>query len=169
MSHTFKIILPNAKYKDYVLVNGKNPRFVKEKKSKRYIASMKTENSSFILGFDPYHSLLQKGWWWMNMLFFIITIFGIFDSPDRRKFFIEYESVVALNEGENEILVREIRDREKIIGLECINNVEEHINKKNYDPHIKKRKGLLILSKILFGLFFFIAIAASIAIIVALT
>ena len=167
MAKVFTVSVPNnSRLKDFILVNGKNPTFKYDKTTKRFIATLQSERDYFILSLDSYHSLLRKAsWFWMNMLFFFLSFIGIFDSPDRRKYYYDFEAKINLHEGENSVLVSEIRDREKVVSLETMNPYEIEKNEKVYDKRIKKRKiclGLIKALLIIVGLI----IAAAIIIII---
>ena len=143
------IILRDKRLRNHVLVNNKSIRFSRDKNTHVVLYHFETEDDSFNLKLDPYHPLLQKGWYWINLGFFIFTIFGIFDCKYKTKFIYRYEDIVSLNEGDNKIIIKPIRDKNKCICIDTICSHREVINYKELDKRIKKRKGLLTLTKVL--------------------
>lgn len=143
------IILKDKRLRNHVLVNNKSVRFSRNKDTHEVFYHFETEDDSFNLKLDPYHPLLQKGWFWINIGFFIFTLFGIFDCKYKTKFIYRYEDIVKLNDGDNKITIKPIRDRNKCTCIDTICSHREVINYKEFDKRIKKRKGLLVLTKVL--------------------
>ena len=65
-----------------------------------------TENDTVELTLTKRYALEGKGWFWMNVLFFFISVLGILDAGDGRKFqTYNYTALLHLN-GSNKIEVR---------------------------------------------------------------
>lgn len=149
MMKSVDIILKDKRLRNHVLVNNKSIRFLRHKDTHEVCYHFETEDDSFNLKLDPYHPLLQKGWFWINIGFFIFTLFGIFDCKYKTKFIYRYEDIVRLNDGNNRIIIKPIRDRNKCMCTDTMCSHQEAINYKEFDKRIKKRKGLLTLTKVL--------------------
>ena len=68
-----------------------------------------TENDTVEITLTKRYSMEGKGWFWINLLFYFISIFGIFDAREGRKFqTYTYRALLHLN---------------------GTNNIEVHINK----------------------------------------
>ena len=146
-----KLILTLKKNKlaDYVLVNGENVNFVRNKKAKIYYAEYTTEDNQVTISFDTYNPLNKWHWWLFGTFFFIISIFGIFDWHISSRFVYLYQSVITLNEGDNFVNLIPQRGRDKVVKVETTCGYDEIINKKDRPKKIKVRSTLLTLTKVL--------------------
>lgn len=143
------ITLRKNKLADYVLVNGENVNFVKNKKAKIYYAEYFTEDNQVTISFDTYNPLNKWHWWLLGTFFFIISIFGIFDWHVSSKYIYMYQSIITLNEGDNFVNLIPQRGKDKVVNVETSCAYDEIVNKKDRPKRIKTRSALLTLTKVL--------------------
>ena len=153
-----KVILTLRKNKlaDYVLVNGENVTFVRNKKAKMYYAEYQTEDNQVTISFDTYNPLNKWHWWLFGTFFFIISIFGIFDWHISSRFVYQYQAIITLNEGDNVVNLIPLRGRGKVVNVETACGYDEIINNKDRPKKIKVRSTLLTLTKVLIILSVFV-------------
>ena len=155
--NTIKVAVSSKNLASYVLVNDKAPKFRKDKEIGLLVAEVECEGDTADIKLEPFHHLLAPGWWIMNLFLFIVTVFGIFQSRSYfKKFVPQYHSIVHLGHGENLVKIsEEDENEEKVIRIdkESEMKVDELINYKDYDKRIKKRRGLMVLTDILFSVF----------------
>ena len=101
-----KIIVRNERYLSSVLVDGNFVTFKRDKKELGYSCIYKTEAESINIILKTSNVLLAKNWILFEILFFIFTIFGIFDVRNKYNDLVDFHCVVNLNkEGENLIIL----------------------------------------------------------------
>ena len=154
------VILPNYKLADRVLINGQNVKFERNKKAKLIYTEYMSEDATATISLDPFNPLDKWSWWLLGTLFYIITIFGIFDVHESNKFVYQYQSIVTLNEGENVVKLRPMRGKGPILQVESSSPIDEIVNLKDCPKKIKRRHALLVLTKVLIFLGTIAAIAA---------
>lgn len=142
------ITLPKYKFADYVLVNGKNVEFKRNKQAKCFYAEYMSETDQVNISFDTFNPLTKWSWWLLGVLFFLITVFGIFDSHESHKFIYRYQAIVTLHDGDNFVNMIPQRGKEKVVKVETDCGYDELINAKDRDKVIKRRSILLILTKV---------------------
>ena len=156
MKKIIKFVLHNSSLEEYLLIDNHNLVFKKNKeegKKTSRVAYYQTEEDEVVISYDNFHPYFAKAWWIKEMLFFIISIFGIFDSRKHksRRNYIHYEAKVRLdNLKKNEIEISNSTDDTKGLEIKTDLEVDEVSNIKEKNLKLKKRKGLLNLSKILF-------------------
>ena len=159
-----RLILNNKSLANEIYIDGKKISFTLNKNTKKLESNYQSKNDSMNLKVVQYQPLYNRLWWLMNMLFFIISIFGIFDRRNKQKYKYEFEGNISLIDGENEIAISNPnRGENKLLSLVTTNQVIENINIKEKDRVINKRRKLLTLSKVLFIL---LSIAVAITLIV---
>ena len=142
------ITLPKYKIANYVLVNGENVEFIKNKKAKCFYAEYMSEADQVNISFDTYNPLTKWSWWLLGVLFFVITIFGILDSHESHKFIYRYQAIVTLHEGDNIVKMTPLRGKDKVVKVETDCGYDELVNMKDRDKVIKRRSILLSLTKV---------------------
>ena len=135
---------------DYILVNGESVRFKKVKGTvATFIYEFETDKDEFRLNLDPFHPYLQDNWWTKMMVLKLISLYGIFDSHYMPKYVYHYDGVVSLKEDVTELRVNAGGYQHKALLVEGNASVTENENSLEADKRIKKRKGLLVLTKVL--------------------
>ena len=134
-------------YLDYILIDGKNVEFTKDKETKKYVLEYETDKDFVTIELDSFHPLLVKGWWIKAMITFFLSVFGIFETREKHDYVYLYKSVVKLDKVHTYInLTGSLQG--KILTTESDGPVTEISNERYKDPRIKKRKTGLIWSKI---------------------
>ena len=153
---------------DYILVDGQNIPFKYDRDHRCYVGEYETSNDSVLLNLDSFHPLLMDGWWWKSMLFFVISVFGLFEPRMKKRTVLLYEGRVELKEeGTTYITLRSgtFANPSSILAIETDGVYVEKENCSYADPIIKKRRTALVWSKI--GLVVLIIAIAIIAVILS--
>ena len=133
---------------DYILIDGKNLLFTKDKDRRMYVASMTVNRDDVTIASDTYHPYLQDGWWIKNMVIFIISFFGVFAPRYMPRTIYHFVGQIHLEKLETNIEIK-WGWTDTAFTIEGASVTIEH-NEKVVDPRIRKRKKLLGWSKFLF-------------------
>lgn len=91
-------------------------------------------------------------WWLMQMLFFVVSVFGIFNSKlEKLCFTISYKCTLSLNSGDNTAVIKigKLQDKAEVISMVTDNEYMVECNECVLDEKAQKRKKILKISKIL--------------------
>ena len=146
-----------------ISING-NYCNIKKNKDRTRTIETQVEEGKVEIAVLKYHYYSGKYWVLWNLLYFFISIFGIFDvKPDKKFVVVEYKSIVDVKTDSTITLnVQRFEDGGRILELETENEVEEVANKQYYDRDaIKKHKKM---NKIKIAAF--VAVAAIVAVLV---
>lgn len=91
-------------------------------------------------------------WWLVQMLFYLITFFGIFNPKlEKNCFIISYKAKINLVDGENNVLIKinKLEDGGKALTVESNLVITEEQNTCILDRQAQKRRKILKLSYIL--------------------
>ena len=126
------------------------PVNLKRNKSGGLIGSCQTENHKVKI---QVYRLLDVGgtlWFITQLLFFLVSIFGIFDARHKEKCVVmEYEADVELGENNSITLkLNQQKENEKAVTVETTLAVEELTNRYFVDTKAKKKLKWLKLSKL---------------------
>lgn len=142
-----------SKLSPNVLVDGK---FVKLKKNQfgNYIGSIQTEKSEVDLVIQKYHELSGKLWFLMSILFFVISLFGLFDIRyGKNNYVIDSKFHIKLNEDvTNFAATINLNNAKGAIQFETNAEIKEELNVCFEDEVVKKRKKILLATKIVLWL-----------------
>ena len=118
-----------------------NPVKLKKNKYGSLDGNYQTENSEIELKVCRYLELSGKLWLLMSMVFFIISIFGIFNPPyDRKCIQIDYLCKIKLKETNDiKIKINTQSAGDKAIEVESDCEIEEITNSFQIDKVAKKR------------------------------
>lgn len=96
------------------------------------------------------NELSYKYWFLMSVLFYIVSIFGIFDLPYNKNYYsLEYKGKIKLTENTIlDLTMEKPADNAKAISVREGNFEDNETNVYKYDLKIKKRRRLLIGLKI---------------------
>lgn len=100
-------------------------------------------------------------WWLMQMLFFVVSVFGIFNPRlEKLCYIISYKCTLSLHEGENTAVIKigKLQDKAEVINMVTENEYIVERNECVIDEKAQKRKKILKISKILAWLLLIIAI-----------
>lgn len=112
-----------------------------------------------------YFELNGKLWFLMSMLFFIISFFGILDVPYNKKCIaIDCRFTIALSEKTNvKIKFNKLSEQGRAVEIESEANIEEICNEYYVDMRAKKRRKILIITKLLIWLALIIGVVCFLA------
>ncbi len=134
---------------DYILINGQNVDFILDKNTKYRVFQFETNDDHITIALDKFHPYLVKGWWIKSMLYFVVSLFGIFEPRFRRNYTYNFETIVHLNPDETVVTFGStLANKDEAITMESTGEAEIINNSKHYDPRIRKRHIGLIWSKI---------------------
>lgn len=91
-------------------------------------------------------------WWLVQMFFYLITLFGIFNPKlEKNCFIINYKAKIDLLDGDNFVIakINKLQDGSNAVIIETNTHVIEEQNTCMLDKQAQKRKKLLKLSHIL--------------------
>ena len=139
---------------DFILINGENIKFKRNKDSKRvYEADIETNGNQLKLSLDTFNPYLQSGWWIKMMFLFIISIFGIFDKRFRQRYIYHCEFVIHINNLiDNELTIIPCGRMDHVLDFKGNVVVDEIENRLEADKRVKHRKVGLFFSKLAFVL-----------------
>ena len=133
-----------------VEIDGKVVAY-KRNKHKNIEINHQTENSSVKLTLRNVLEIKGPYWWLVQMAFFILSCFGIF-NPRLEKFCynIHFCATLELSEGENDVLLKfnYLKDGARAIEFVSDNKIVEDENKYVVDSEAKKRKKILLASRL---------------------
>ena len=137
---------------DYILIDGKNLLFTKDKDNRRLVATYQTNRDEVTIASDTYHLYLQDNWWIKNMAIFLLSFFGIFAPRYMPRVIYHFVGHMKLEQDVTNVEIGWgwVDDAWKVEGAP----IEVISNEKYADPRIRKRKRLLGWSKFLFILMF---------------
>ena len=134
-----------------VTVNGKFVKFKKEKMNK-HSASVEVKGDRAEVVLYRSHHYAGKGWFFWNFIYFIISVFGIFDIRKDKKclvmdarFSVDASSDASLTLTRNKII-----GQGKVVDVETSANYEELSNVQFYDADAIKRRLKMKIFKIIF-------------------
>ncbi len=121
------------------------------KKGKNGVAEIvyTTDKPSVKLSVHTYLALKGKAWWLSSLLFFILSVFGLFDKRGQEKHrAIAYEGEIPVQEStQATVRVLRFRENEKGVAIDGVEAVETE-NRCYVDTVAKKRGKVLIALKI---------------------
>ena len=123
-----------------IAVNGK---LVKPKKNKQneYIHTVDSVDDKCEVVIYKSHQYLGKNWFWWNLLFFFVSILGIFDMWHGSQFWVvDCRFNITSTKGTKVVITRQhFEDGGKYVLFEGDANVEEICNIQFQDKLAKKR------------------------------
>ncbi len=108
-----------------------------------------TENDSVMLEVENILEIKGPCWWFVQMAFFIISLFGILNPRlAKSHFLVTYKAKINLADGENNVALKFNlpQDKQKAISPLKEANIEEIANEYTEDLVAKKRKKWLKIS-----------------------
>ena len=134
-----------------VYVDGECVRLTTNKSGLVSEGHVQTDKDCVEITVAKYYELDSPLWFLMGMLFFFISFLGIFDVPIGKRFYgVQYRAKVYLN-GSTNLQMKFNRFKEGDRALEIVGDaqVEELENTYTFNKKLKKRRTILILSKLL--------------------
>lgn len=148
--NTLNLKISNLQHGTKVCIDGQ-PIKLKKNEFGSAETQIQTENTDVILQiYNPKHELSGKHWFLMSILFFIVSIFGLFDKRTSKKFYsLEYSGVIPVNGNESlDIAIAFAKSGEKAITCKSGNFDDNESNIFNSDDVLKKRYKKVRLVKI---------------------
>ena len=143
-------ILGGLSYTPVAIIDGEEKKMKYNKDGSREIIHQ-TESDKVVLQIENALELKSRFWWITQMFFFFISLFGIL-NPRLSKVVtkIEYKSTIELPAEDNYVELKISCDKknDKCIYVNCDCGVQEEINNYSDDSEIRKRKKILLISKI---------------------
>lgn len=140
---------------------------VKPKKHKKlYKAEYITEKSSVELVIKSYSRFQTRWWFFIEMFFFLISIFGVFDQRFGKYCYTTHCKVNLKLQNETNVKLRIVAPRSEgpVVKVETDCEFEEVENIYHIDQKAKKRQKLLRVFKVLT----FIAIVAAVVVVIVI-
>lgn len=111
-----------------------------------------TDKNNVSLSIENILEINGPCWWLVQMLFFVVSIFGIFNTKlEKMCYVISYKCTFSLNEGNNTAVIKigKLQDKAEVVTV--VTNTEYLVEKNEcvLDEKAQKRKKILKVSKIL--------------------
>ena len=137
-----------------VYIDGNLVSPTREKKSQRDVYQYATDKNCVEIVVKKRYELEGKWWFLMSMLFFFISVLGIFDARIGRKFYsVNYRARVYLKGNTNlQMSFRMFKEGERAIELKSDAEIEEVENEYFINKNLKKRRKILNWCKVLIWL-----------------
>lgn len=154
----------NAKGVD-VRIDGEHVKITKNKFGNK-VVEYETENPTVNIKIKKYLEINSRAWFFWQLLFFFVSLFGIFDiRQDKRCLVLDCEFEVKLEEITTmNISMNYAKSVEKALKVDCNAEVNEIKNLAYVDERAKKRMKIMRFVKI----FIFVAIIITMGVVIAL-
>jgi len=123
-----------------ITVDGKYVK-IKKNKQKEYTCNIETDKKQVEVVVYKSHNYYGKNWFWWNLLYFIISIFGIFDARQDKKCLVVDARLTISTEQDAKVILRrqDFEDGGKVMEIETSSQFEETKNIQYYDKEAKAR------------------------------
>ncbi|MBQ8748868.1 MAG: hypothetical protein IJZ29_00145 [Clostridia bacterium] len=130
-------------------INGNKVTFKTNSKGIKYCESEIETNTAEIIIYKPHH-YIGKYWFFWTLFCFFISIFGLFDARQNKKFhIIEFKTQIKMETSTQlTFTILKQEENEKFISISDNANVTEIINKQYYDKTAQKRHKIMKRTKI---------------------
>lgn len=134
-----------------VSVDGIDVPVKRGKNGQRDACRFLTEQDCVEIVVEKHYELEGKWWFLMSMLFFFISVLGIFDARLGKRFCkINYRARVYLKDNANlQMSFKMFKEGERAIELKGDAEIEELENSYYADNNLRKRRRVLIWCKVL--------------------
>lgn len=134
-----------------ISIDGSEVTVRKDKNAHRDFCQYETDKDCVEVVVAKHYELEGKWWFLMSMLFFFISVLGIFDARIGKKFYtVNYRAKVYLRGNATlKLKFLPFRNGERAIELSGDAEIEELENSYGVNDKLKKRRRLLILCKVL--------------------
>jgi len=123
-----------------IVVDGKYVK-LKKNKEKTYSCSVETDKKQVEVVIYKTHNYFGKNWFWWNLLYFVISVFGLFDVRADKKCLVLDGSFNISTEQDTKVIFRRLDFEEgaRFVEVETSSEVEELSNTQYYDKEAKAR------------------------------
>ena len=138
---------------DYIVeVDDKICDFKKIRKKRNLTYEYQTENDKVNISIKRLVPQSAKNWWLWQIIFFFVSLFGIFDFVENKKCLkVDFDATIDLSEETNVKIIIQKNTKEKLaVKLLTEANVVEHKNEMSVDMVAKKRLKAIKVLKIIF-------------------
>lgn len=148
--------------KPIIQIDGKQIDYTRNK-NQSITLTHKCESDSVNISITNAIELNGPCWWLMQMVFFVISIFGIL-NPKLVKvyYFVDYQASIRLDNDVNDVVLRFNTFSVKGRAVEPLNNdnnvVEEVKNEYGIDTKAKKRRKVMVFSYVMTWIIVILAI-----------
>ena len=133
-------------------VNDKFVKFQKNKQGKRVCTVETNKDVAEVIIYQSHH-YNGKAWFWWNLFCYFISIFGIFDVRQNKRFLVvDCRFNITLSQDTNVVLnILKFEDNGKLLEVETDAQVEQLTNIQYFDTeakakHKKMKKAKLLLT-----------------------
>lgn len=125
---------------DFVSINGKRPKISKNDNGNRYCVIETSEPKAEIVMFKAHH-YIGKNWFWWQLLYFFVSLFGLFDiRQDKKCLVVDCRFTIDVNQDTKVVVKRaNFEDGGKYLDIETTANVEVSSNKQYIDKEAQKK------------------------------
>ena len=137
-----------------VYIDGEVAPIIRGKNSQRDVCEYVTDKDYVEVSVAKHYELESKWWFVMNLLFFFISVLGIFDTRLGKRFYgVHYRARIYLN-GDTDILMKfnTFRDGQRAIEVTGDANIEEIENDYYVNKALQKRRKAVIWIRVLIWL-----------------
>ena len=137
-----------------VYIDGEAVPIVRGKNSQRDVCQYATDKDCVEVVVVKRYELESKWWFVMNLLFFFISVLGIFDTRLGKRFYgVHYRAKIYLN-GDANLLIKfnGFRDGQRAIEMTGDAQIEEIDNDYFVNKSLQKRRKAVIWTRVLIWL-----------------
>ena len=130
-------------------VNGKSCKMTNKNNSTKTCIIENIEGKAEVVIYKAHH-YIGKNWFWWNLLYFLVSIFGIFDVRHDKKFLVVDCRFNVLVSGDTKavLMINDFKDGGRFLDVECENNIEKIANKQYFDKTAKEKHKKMKKAKI---------------------
>lgn len=123
-----------------ITVDGKFAK-IKKNKNKTYSCQVETSTDKCEVVIYKPHNYISKNWFWWNLLYFFVSIFGILDvRQDKKCVVMDGKFVIDTKQDTTAIIKRQdFADGGKLANIQTEASVEELSNIQYYDKEARKK------------------------------
>ena len=134
-----------------VSIDGNEVKLTRGKNSQRDVCHYTTEKDCVEIVVEKHYELEGKWWFLMSMLFFFVSVLGIFDTRIGKRFYsVNYRAKVYLR-GDTNLQMRFLmfREGERAVELSGDAEIVEMENLYSTNKKLRKRRRILVWCKVL--------------------
>lgn len=148
----------------HLTINGKSQKLKKNDKYHRE-CELEIEGDKAEILIYKTHNYVGKNWFWWNLLYFFISVFGLFDISKKTKcIVVDCRFTIHLTSETNALLkVQNFSDGGKFLQVETQNQVDELANIQIFDKEAQKRQRKMKNAKVWMTALGIVAIVAIVA------
>lgn len=147
-------VVNKGPFEAYLLVDGKNQK-IKKNQFGSLMASVESEKDEVEVVISEWNDYKSRTWFVTNIIFFVISVFGIFDIKTNKRFCsIDFKAKIKMDKEDNNLTFTYNRFEDGKIAIvhegDC--NIEIFSNKYFIDTVAKRRYKIMRWIKLLIWL-----------------